>query len=277
MVQARQLRSDHVDAHYGLALYRYEREFAVKFRDHLTFASLDDKHTVKVGEPGCPVAAVERGKRVIVGIGKTFAVSDHDFTRLSLTPSISLLIDIPESIDESFHRGKVSVILKENSFQPSSAIRHMTELKQLLLRQEEQKPLLALYTDGGPDHRLTYISVQLSLIAIFLDLDLDCLIVVRTPPGHSWKNPVERIMSILNLSLQGIGIMREECTNHEQEVKRCSSLKTIRALASKIPEVRDEVLQSVEAAKELMSLMIRRQKLKDHFFETPRSATDDEM
>ena len=68
MVQARQVRAHHVDAHYASALFRYEREFGVKFRDHVSFMSLDDKHTVKVEEPGYPVASVERGKSVIVSM-----------------------------------------------------------------------------------------------------------------------------------------------------------------------------------------------------------------
>lgn len=36
------------------------------------------------------------------------------------------------------------------------------------------------------------------------------LVGVRTPPMNSWKNPPERIMSILNLALQSVGLMRKE-------------------------------------------------------------------
>ena len=79
--------------------------------------------------------------------------------------------------------------------------RHMTELNSIWKTRDETKPILLLYTDGGLDHRLTYISVKLSLIALFLERDLDYLCAVRTPPHHSWKNPVERIMSILNIAL----------------------------------------------------------------------------
>jgi hypothetical protein len=276
MVQARQVRAHHADAHYASALFRYEREFALKFRDHVSFMSLDDKHTVKVGEPGYPVASVERGKSVIVSMSKKFAVADHDFTRLSLTPSVSLAIDVPETIEESFYRGRVFVILKENAFQPSSPIRHMTELQQTLKRLVPVKPILVIYTDGGPDHRLTYLSVQLSLMAIFLDLDLDFICAVRTPPQHSWKNPVERIMSIINLALQGVGSMREVVA-HEDELKRCNSLKSIRALASKIPEIQEEVIGSINSTKGLMSSMIQRLKLKDHHFETHDPASEAEI
>ena len=72
MVQTRQLRKSHEDSHYAAALFRYQRELAVKFRQHSTFICLDDKHRMSVGEPGYPVAAVDRGKRVIVARNRDF-------------------------------------------------------------------------------------------------------------------------------------------------------------------------------------------------------------
>ena len=160
--------------------------------------SLDDKHKVPVGEPGYPVASVERGKKVLVAIGRVFEVGDHDFTRCSLTPSVALVIDIPDSIEGSFYHGRVYVGVKDSIFEPSSPHRHATELNSLLTQQNDPNPILMLYTDGGPDHRVNFLSVQLSLIAVFLARDLDCLIAVRTPPFNSWKNPAERVMSELN-------------------------------------------------------------------------------
>ncbi|RIA78868.1 hypothetical protein C1645_882972, partial [Glomus cerebriforme] len=118
MVQARQLRCDHEDLHYASALFRYQKEMAILLQVNSWLIFMDDKHRCKVGEPGYPVAAVERGRQVIVSKNNVFKVADHDFTKCAL-------------------------------------------------------------------------------IALFLKLDLDLLIAVRTPPGHSWKNPVERIMSIL--------------------------------------------------------------------------------
>ena len=94
----------------------------------------------------------------------------------------------------------------------------MAELYKILKCQDETKPYLLLYTDGGPDHRVTYICVQMALIALYLKLDLDLLVAVRTPPGHSWKNPVERIMSILNLGLQCIGLMRNEMSEESEKI-----------------------------------------------------------
>ena len=53
-------------------------------------------------------------------------------------------------------------------------------------------------------------SVKLSMIALFLDLNLDVLIAMRTAPSNSWANPVERVMSIVNIGLQGVGVMRRK-------------------------------------------------------------------
>lgn len=67
-----------------------------------------------------------------------------------------------------------------------------------------------MYTDGGPDHRVNYLSVKLALIALFRELNLDVLIALQTAPSNSWANPVERIMSIVNIGLQGVGVMRKK-------------------------------------------------------------------
>ena len=219
MVQARQFRKSHPDSHYAAALFRYQREFAIKFKSHSTFVCLDDKHRAKVGEPGFPVAAVERGRRVIVGLDSSMPVGDHDFTRFSITPSVCFILQIPDVVEESWYRGQVLVGIKESAFEPSSPLRHSTELSNILISKHlDTEPILFLYTDGGPDHRLTYLSVQLSLIALFLKLDLDFLCVCRTAPFHSWRNPVERIMSLLNLGMQSVGLMRKEMDDSMQSV-----------------------------------------------------------
>ncbi|XP_078701692.1 uncharacterized protein LOC144927829 [Branchiostoma floridae x Branchiostoma belcheri] len=92
MVQSRQLNHDHPDCHYVL----------------------------------------DRGKSVLVAKNTTFAVADHDFTKLKLTPSVILVSDVPESADDSFYRGKVFIALKDATFQSSSPIRHQMELYDVL-------------------------------------------------------------------------------------------------------------------------------------------------
>ena len=199
MVQKRQFRKTHPDTHYAAAVFRYMREYAVHLHDHCLFISLDDKHRIKVGEPGFPVAAAERGKKVIVSLQKEFYVGDHDFTKFSLIHSVTFIIDIPATIDGSWYVGEVYIGLKDAVFEPSSPLRHLTELYSILVKRIGDKKALFIYTDGGADHRLTFVSVQLALIALFLNLNLDFICAGRTCPYHSWRNPVERIMSTINL------------------------------------------------------------------------------
>src|SRR5437870_3689946 len=77
---------------------------------------------------------------------------DHDFTKLSLTPSVIFFIDIPTDITESFYSGNVTVSYKDTLFQPSKALRHSTEFLTAIKNQYLNKtlpPILCLFTDGG--------------------------------------------------------------------------------------------------------------------------------
>ena len=152
---------------------------------------------------------------------KSFEVGDHDFTKFSLIPSVCLLISIPEKVSDSWYRGRVFVGIKDAIVQPSSPIRHAAEVTAILEKcHSPVPPMLFIYSDGGPDHRLTYVSVQIALIALYLHHDLDYLCVARTAPCHSWRNPVERVMSLLNLGLQCVGLMRKEMpTQYEMAIK----------------------------------------------------------
>ena len=192
------------------------------------------------------MAAVDRGKRVIVSLDRKFAVADHDHTKCSVVPSVVMVCSIPPTIEESFYRGRVFVGIKDCLFEPSSPIRHATELNKILDSSGSiNTPILLLYSDGGPDHRLTYLTAQISYICLFVLRNLDLLCAVRTPPYHSWKNPVERVMSILNLALHSVGLIRAHMGDEfEALVKSCSSMKDIRAIADQQPRLKEALRDS---------------------------------
>ena len=124
------------------------------FCDHCSLMFMDNKH--RLGEPGLPVAAVERGKQVVVSTsGKKFAVADHDFTKFAIIPSATVVCDNPDSIEDSFYRGQVFVGVKDATLEASSPLRHSTELSKLLREQQIDNPIVLIYTDGGPDHNNT--------------------------------------------------------------------------------------------------------------------------
>ena len=111
---------------------------------------------MKVGEPGFPVAAAERGRKAVVSIHETIAVGDHDFTRFFIIPSVVFHLSIPNTFEGSWYIGEVFVGLKDAVFQVSSPLRHAAELYSLLLTRMGSKSILCIYSDGGPDHRLTH-------------------------------------------------------------------------------------------------------------------------
>ena len=135
---------------------------------HCQFVCSDDKHHAKVGEPGNPVAAVERGKRVITTKGVKFVVSDHDFTKFSLVPSVSLVLDIPDTITGSFYRGQVYVGVKDMVFQPSTPLRHATELVYIMENEGKDLPILCLYTYRWGSRSPLYILVSSALSFVHL-------------------------------------------------------------------------------------------------------------
>lgn len=233
-LQARQLRSVHEDDHYCLALFKMERAMAVEHRTVSTFVCLDDKAKVPIGEPGQPISTGVRPRPGIVGTStEVLQALDHDqASRGSLTPSVVLLCDIPESVGGSFYGGELHVLVKDSVLEPSNPFRHATELSQVLSVKECVPPLLFAYSDGGSDHRTTFLSVQLSWILLFTSLDLDFLVAARTAPGHSYTNPAERCMSTLNLGLQNCALAREAIADPtiSKKVKGCSTMDAIRKL-----------------------------------------------
>jgi len=98
---------------------------------------------------------------------------------------------------------------------------------------DKVKHFLIIYSDRGPDHRVTYEGVNLSLAAVFRALDLEILVAGCTAPGHSWVNPVKQIMSVLNLAFQNIALSRQECSAEvEQVLRSCGGMQDIRKKAN---------------------------------------------
>lgn len=276
-VQSRQLRAAHVDEHYCAAIFSYLKRYAVKYRDTVMMLCLDDKSKVDYGEPGMAVSTGVRGKKSLVPVSSVLGALDHDIaSKGSLTPSVCLHVDVPEAVTESFYRGQVHVTLKDSVFQPSSPFRHAVEMMKSV--GDSPKPHLLLYSDGGPDHRTTYGSVKLSLIILFKVLHLDMLVAARTAPGHSWANPAERIMSLLNLAYQNVAIFRSEMSsNHEQAIRSCGTMKDIRKKAEKEEGLEDSWMKSVQETVQCLNNRTERVQLKGKNFQCDQPASKEEI
>ena len=84
MLQQRQLREHHEYAHNASAAFRYLKEVAVRYREYCVFLNVDGKHKVTVAEPGAPLPAVERRRQLLVSMGQTFEVADHEILKMHL-------------------------------------------------------------------------------------------------------------------------------------------------------------------------------------------------
>ena len=86
----------------------------------------------------------------------------------------------------------------------------------------------------------------------------------RCAPGQSWTNPAERVMSILNLSLQNCAIGRESCSDDvEKLLQPCKSMKHVREKALKHPEINKEWKKSISGVQDLLRRRFERLALKE--------------
>ena len=101
---------------------------------------------------------------------------------------------------------------------------------------------------------------------------------MRTAPYHSYRNPVERIMSILNLGLQAVALARAKMPDEMEAVAtRCSRLKALRAIAQQKPDFVSAVADSIAPVKIILSDIARRLELKGEKFQVFTAAAASEF
>jgi hypothetical protein len=274
-IQRRQLRASHQDSHYCAAQLKYLKEKAVESKGTAALLFCDDKAKVPVGEPNIPVSTGVRGRMSITPCSTTLGALDHDMTKSSLTPSVLLRCDIPESVEKSFVRGQVTTVVNDSIFQMSSPFRHAATVVKIL--RDSDVKIVMKFTDGGTDQRNTLEAVKCASICVFLELNLDMMIVARCAPGHSWTNPAERIMSILNIGLQNCAL--ERCKGDdalEAELRKCGSMADLRSRAALNPALKEKWQDLIEPVQSTIRNRFNRLSLKGTPFQTldPVSAGD---
>ena len=119
---------------------------------------MDDKSKVPIGEPGTPEAATSHNRRALTTKNVTLTSSVRNYHFSNLTPSVNLIVSIPESPTNSFYTGDIFVGIKDSVFEPSNPLRHIVELISVLRRQNQLGvPYLTLFSDGGGDHNITFL------------------------------------------------------------------------------------------------------------------------
>lgn len=187
---------------------------------------MDDKAKVAIGEPGTPEAATSHNRKTLTKTSVIQESADHNYHVGNFTPSVSLICDIPESVNQSFYSGHIYVGIKDSVFEGSNSLRHIVELLTVLKRQLlGPPPYLCLFSDGGADHNVTFLYNQCALLALFKIGNFDVLNVGRCAPSQSYINPAERAMSLLNIGLQGMALERDHAGPFEKLIGSCKTMK----------------------------------------------------
>lgn len=105
------------------------------------------------------------------------------------------------------------------------------------------------------------------------------MILARCAPGHSWMNPAERIMSVLNIALQNCALERGKGDEETEKMlkKKCGSMASIRALAEKNPEIREKWRESIEPVQSTIRNRFLRLKLNDKAMQAIDPVSDDDI
>ena len=153
--------------------------------------------------------------------------------------------------------------------------------KQQVKPDEDLDPMAVMFSDGVPDHNVKHASVQAAIAAYFRGGDFDYVCFIRTCPGNSWRNPVERVMSILNIALSGVAVAREVIADDpdglvEKMVRAANTLTKMRTLLSERPELEERVLQSCESIKRVIMDRFKQMSLKGVKFIEYEPVTRDE-
>eukprot|EP00956_Cyclotella_meneghiniana_P040123 scaffold187460_cov36-Cyclotella_meneghiniana.AAC.1 len=200
------------------AYTRYVLEWIVALRKLLTngveMIGQDDKAKIPVGE-GVPISTGVRpnNRSSIVDVNEVnspnLQACDHDFHVGNLTLSATLRCNIPKEIGGSFFIGdpkeegfgQVFYTLRDSVFDPSRVFDHTSQLIYSLEKENLNPFVLVLQTDGGPDHSIKFLNTKMALLALFLKMNLDHLLVLRGAPNGSAYNKIERAMSPANAAL----------------------------------------------------------------------------
>ena len=90
--------------------------------------------------------------------------------------------------------------------------------------------------------------------------------------------PIERVMSTLNLGLQCVGLMRKEMEpKYEDEAVKCNSLATLRNTAERVEGFDTAILDSISPVKCLLVKLLERLELKGKKFLSYTAASDAEI
>ena len=77
---------------------------------------------------------MNRGRKVLVAHGQIVEAADHEFSSITLIPTVVLMNEILEKVDDSWYWGKPCMFIKITATESSSVMRNAAELKETRLK-----------------------------------------------------------------------------------------------------------------------------------------------
>ena len=160
------------------------------------------------------------------------------------------MCDLPEKATGSFFTGQVYIRIKDSVSEPSDPLIHVVELLSDLLNDKET--FFTIFIDGGRDHNIKYLYVHCVLLALFKIGNFDKLNVGLCIPNHSWRDPVERCMSLLNIGLQVLALQRHHAGIFESTMSSCKTMKALRSQPDQKIGFKEAFISSIEHSRRLV-------------------------
>ena len=193
------LRKKHVNSHFAMASVKHARELASLFsKENVFFLSQDDKARVPLGLPGS-----KKQTAILMHVEYKVSLPDHDFPigkSHKLIPSVyaSCLQKEDGTIGMN---GPTYIVIRSGKHDKCSATSHQEDFRALIetddfqesyMKDGKLKPLVFVSVDGGPDEAPKKTLTLDAWLSVFLDFDLDLLVVFTHAPGSSAYSRVER-------------------------------------------------------------------------------------
>ena len=122
-------------------------------------------------------------------------------------------------------------------------------------------------TDGNGDQQVDFLSVQKSLVGLFLYHDFAEVLICRTAAGLSYHNPVEQVHAIANRGLQSVGIMYQRMLpDMEKLIKNCNSNVEIRKSIVNHGDLKETIEESLSTPIDLLKAVFSKLGLKENIF-----------
>lgn len=187
-------RSAHQDSHFCAASVKFLKDLAEIMGPHATFViSQDDKARVPLGIP-----AATKESPILMHLDYRVTLPDHDFplgSRHKLIPSVYAGLTFDGKGRNLTYAGPTYIAIRSGKHDKSCPGSHAYDFRKLYgmplfqplasTSEGTPKPIVIIFTDGGPDENPRFEAVINEAIEHFRELNLDGLFIATHAPGQS--------------------------------------------------------------------------------------------